>query len=78
MDRTVGNSIPEMLAAMRLSERSALLTAIAPVLTASQNAEQLSDTSQRMDILIKDINNNLHLLASRSMEKIVANIKNIQ
>jgi CheY-like chemotaxis protein/HPt (histidine-containing phosphotransfer) domain-containing protein len=75
MDRTVGNSIPEMLAAMRLSERSALLTAIAPVLTASQNAEQLSDTSQRMDILIKDINNNLHLLASRSMEKIVANIK---
>ena len=75
MDSTVGASIPEMLAAMRLSERSALLTAIAPVLTASQNTEQLSDISERMDRLIKDINSNLSLLPSRSKENIVANIK---
>ena len=75
MDSTVGESIPEMLAAMRLSERSALLTAIAPVLTASENVDQLRETSDRMDLLINDINKNLHLLASRSMENMVANIK---
>jgi CheY-like chemotaxis protein/nitrogen-specific signal transduction histidine kinase/HPt (histidine-containing phosphotransfer) domain-containing protein len=76
MDSTVGESIPEMLAAMRLSERSALLTAIAPVLTSSENADQLRETSDRMDLLINDLNKNLHLLTSRSMEKMLANIKN--
>ena len=75
MDSTVGESIPEMLSAMRLSERSALLTAIAPVLAASQNGEQLSETSERIDLLIKDINDNLQLLASRSMKEIISNIK---
>jgi CheY-like chemotaxis protein/nitrogen-specific signal transduction histidine kinase/HPt (histidine-containing phosphotransfer) domain-containing protein/gas vesicle protein len=75
MDSTVGESIPEILAAMRLSERSALLTAIAPLLTASENVAQLRETSERMDLLINDINDNLHLLASRSVEKMIANIK---
>ncbi|ETR72844.1 MAG: two-component system, unclassified family, sensor histidine kinase and response regulator [Candidatus Magnetoglobus multicellularis str. Araruama] len=75
MDSTVSKSIPEMLAAMKLSERSALLTAIAPVLTSSENVEQLRETSSRMDLLINDINYNLQLLASRSVENSVANIK---
>jgi signal transduction histidine kinase/DNA-binding response OmpR family regulator/HPt (histidine-containing phosphotransfer) domain-containing protein len=75
MDSTVGNSIPEMLAAMRLSERSALLTAIAPVLTASKNTAQLRETSDRMNLLVNDLNRNLQRLASRSMKKMVDNIK---
>ena len=75
MDSTVGKSIPEMLSAMRLSERSAMLTAIAPVLTASKNVNQLRETSERIDLLITDINESLHLLASQSMEKMLANIK---
>jgi signal transduction histidine kinase/CheY-like chemotaxis protein len=75
MDSTVGNSIPEMLAAMRLSERSALLTAIAPVLTASENVTQLRETSYRMDLLVNDLNINLQRLASRSMKAMVDNIK---
>ncbi|KPA17438.1 membrane protein containing ATP-binding region, ATPase-like protein [Candidatus Magnetomorum sp. HK-1] len=75
MDSTTGESIPEMLAAMKLSERSAMLTAIAPVLAASKNVEQLRTTSKRMDFLINDIDYNLQLLASRSVEKIVLNVK---
>jgi len=75
MDSTVGESIPEMHAAMRLSERSALLTAIAPVLAASENAEQLRETSERMDQLISDINKSLQLLTSSAMEKLIANTK---
>jgi len=75
MDSTVGKSIPEMLAAMRLSERSALLTAIAPVLASSENVSQLRETSERMDLLINDIDYNLQLLVSRSVEKMVSNIK---
>ncbi len=75
MDSTTGEAIPEMLAAMRLSERSAMLTAIAPVLAASENVEQLRATSERMDHLISDIDYNLQLLASRSIEKIVFGVK---
>jgi len=75
MDSTTGEAIPEMLAAMRLSERSAMLTAIAPVLASSENVEQLRSTSKRMDQLTNEIDYNLQLLASRSVEKIVSDIK---
>ena len=75
MDSTTGESIPEMLAAMKLSERSAILTAIAPVLATSKNIVQLRSTSKQMDLLINDIDYNLQLLASRSVEKIVQNVK---
>jgi len=75
MDSTVGESIPEMIAAMRLSERSAMLTAIAPVLASSDTADQLNATSQRMDNLTNDINQSIQLLISGSVEEIVSKIK---
>jgi signal transduction histidine kinase/CheY-like chemotaxis protein/HPt (histidine-containing phosphotransfer) domain-containing protein len=75
INSTVGHSIPEMIAAMHLSERSALLTSIAPVLLSSDNAAQLRETSDRMDLLVNDFNMNLQRLDSRSMKKMVATIK---
>ena len=76
IDSTVGQSIPEMLGATRLSEQSALLTAISQVLTSSENVAQLRETSERMDLIINDMNMNLQLLTSHSMEKMVARITN--
>ncbi len=59
--------MPEMIAAMRLSERSALLAAIAPILASSEEETQLRHTSDRLDRLIRDINGNLVFLEKQGV-----------
>ncbi|MEO5378666.1 MAG: ATP-binding protein [Magnetococcus sp. DMHC-6] len=55
VDNTASQTIPEMISAMRLSERSALLAAMAPVLSTSENNQQLYENAKHLDKLIFDI-----------------------
>jgi len=65
VDSTASKSIPEMLSAMRLSERCALLAAMSPVMATSENDNQLEQTSQMLDKLVDEINSNINLLRQR-------------
>ncbi|MDM8522843.1 SpoIIE family protein phosphatase [Desulfococcaceae bacterium HSG8] len=64
-DNTTGKTVPEMIAAMRLSERSALLAATAPVLITSENEEEVLRTEERITELIDDINEGVYFLAKQ-------------
>lgn len=65
VSRTTGEMLPETLAALRLSERSALLTALAPSLASASNHEQLRQLAGQLDTLIHEISLNINGLNSR-------------
>jgi len=69
VDHTTDDMMPEMVAAMRLSEHCALLAAIAPVLAASRDQEELLLTAARSDYLMKDIHKDVLFLADREGRK---------
>ncbi len=65
VDNTAEVTIPGMISAMRLSEQSTLLAAIAPVLAASEEAEELRSTGERIDRLIGHIREGVSLLSTQ-------------
>lgn len=56
MNYTAQQVLPEMLAALRLSERSALLVALAPTLASADDDGQLQQLGGQLDALIEEIN----------------------
>ncbi len=65
VDNTAEVTIPGMIAAMRLSEQSTLLVAIAPILAASEEEEELRETGIRIDRLIESIRNSVGFLIAQ-------------
>ena len=59
---TTDNIVPEMLAALRLSERGALLAAFAPTLTSTETAAQLQQVAEQLDGLLHDIDTQVTLV----------------
>ena len=62
VDNTAEVTVPGMISAMRLSEQSTLLAAIAPVLAASEEEEELRLTGERIDGLIGQISEGVSFL----------------
>lgn len=65
VDHTTDETMPEMVAAMRLSEHCATLAAVSPVLAASGDEEELRQTAARIDYLMKDIHKDVSFLSDR-------------
>ncbi len=55
VDHTTREILPETLAALRLSERSALLAALAPTLASANDGQQLQQLASQLDDLIREI-----------------------
>ncbi|MCB1823218.1 MAG: response regulator [Candidatus Competibacteraceae bacterium] len=55
VERTTREILPETLAALRLSERSALLVALAPTLANASDHEQLQQLADQLDDLVREI-----------------------
>ena len=55
VENTTHEILPETLAALRLSERSALLAALAPTLASARDDGELQQLAERLDELIQDI-----------------------
>jgi signal transduction histidine kinase/CheY-like chemotaxis protein/HPt (histidine-containing phosphotransfer) domain-containing protein len=70
-----GEAFPRMVAAMRLSERTALLAASAPVVAASQNEEELIQNDTRLNGILDEINHSIDTLASELSPPYVADIR---
>lgn len=55
VEGTTHEILPETLAALRLSERSALLAALAPTLAGARDQQELHQLAARLDALIREI-----------------------
>lgn len=66
IEGTTREILPEMLAALRLSERSALLAALAPTLVSARDDEQLQQLAARLDQLLEEIATSIHRLGGRA------------
>jgi signal transduction histidine kinase/CheY-like chemotaxis protein/HPt (histidine-containing phosphotransfer) domain-containing protein len=64
INRMEGEAFPRMVAAMRLSERTTLLAASAPVLAASQTEDELLQGSDRLNAILDEINRSIDQLAA--------------
>jgi len=75
VDSTAGKTIPKMISAMKLSERSTFLAAMGPVLSSSKNENQLNKISKELEQLVDEIRTNIQSLDTLTNEKIVTQIK---
>jgi signal transduction histidine kinase/ActR/RegA family two-component response regulator len=75
LDRTSGEILPEMLAALRLAERSASLAASAPTLVNAPDGEQLQVLAQRLSGLLHDIDTHIAILHARADDRTVGDIR---
>ncbi|MBL8250665.1 MAG: response regulator [Candidatus Competibacter sp.] len=65
VERTTRETLPETLAALRLSERSALLAALAPTLASASDRDQLQQRARQLDDLIREIDRHITRLSRR-------------
>jgi signal transduction histidine kinase/CheY-like chemotaxis protein len=72
VEGTTHEILPETLAALRLSERSALLAALAPTLAGARDQEQLNQLATRLDALIREISIYITRLGARADPNIIA------
>ncbi|MFP5213852.1 MAG: histidine kinase dimerization/phospho-acceptor domain-containing protein, partial [Acidobacteriota bacterium] len=70
-----GRSFPRMVAAMRLSERTTLLAATAPVLASAQSEEELSQRGGQLNAILKQINESIDLLAASADDPLIKDIR---
>jgi diguanylate cyclase (GGDEF)-like protein/PAS domain S-box-containing protein len=75
VQRTTTQALPELLAALRLSERSALLAAATPTLSVAQTLGELSDASKRLDGLLSDVDRQLGLLNDQDREASITHVR---
>ena len=68
VQRTTAEALPELLAALRLSERNALLAATTPTLSTARNHRKLEETRIRLDGLLADVVRQLGLLGDQGTE----------
>ena len=59
---TTGKAIPSMLTALQLSERAALLAALAPTLATAKNETDIGEIKTRLNSLTKEINSRVNQL----------------
>lgn len=64
-ERTTREVLPETLAALRLSERSALLVALAPTLANASDDGQLQQLADQLDALVREIDAHIARLNAR-------------
>lgn len=75
VERTRTEALPELLAALRLSERSALLAATTPLLSTAKDHLELDSASARLDRLLADVNQQLGLLDRLGAEDVTWQIR---
>ncbi len=75
IDKLEGEALPRMATAMRLSERTALLAASAPVLAASEDQEQLEEHSTLLHSILWEINASIDQLAAAASSPHVSDIR---
>ena len=76
VDSTAGKAVPKMISAMKLSERSTFLAAMAPVLSLSKNENQLNTNYKKLKRLINEIHATRDLLNAKTDQKLIFKIKN--
>ena len=75
IDRMEGDAFPRMVAAMRLSERTTLLAASAPVLPASKNEAELLENENRLNAILQEINASIDRLEAAPSTSHIGNIR---
>jgi len=66
MARATGEILPETLAALRLSERSTLLVALAPALASANDEERLQRLAEQLNGLVQEIDAHITRLSGRA------------
>ena len=72
VERTTREVLPETLAALRLSERSALLVALAPTLANASDRGQLQQLADQLDGLVREIDAHIARLNVRADPNMIA------
>ncbi|MHC1741814.1 MAG: response regulator [Syntrophobacteraceae bacterium] len=75
IDKLEGEALPRMATAMRLSERTALLAASAPVLASSETREQLEEHSARLHAILQEITGSIDQLTAAPNSPHVSDIR---
>ncbi len=75
VERTTQEILPETLAALRLSERSALLVALAPTLASAGDQDQLQQRARQLDELIGEISRHITRLQRRVDPNVIAIVR---
>ena len=70
-----GDAFPRMVAAMRLSERVTLLAALAPVLAASEDEDDLLGQTKRFQEILAQIDAGVDAIAKESDAQVIARIR---
>ncbi|WP_260291770.1 EAL domain-containing protein [Sedimenticola hydrogenitrophicus] len=75
VQRTSGELLPELLATLRLSERSAQLTAAAPLLSGTTSGEELAGIDRHLRQLLVDLEQQLNRLSAGTRESVTGRIR---
>ncbi len=75
VQRTTTQALPELLAALRLSERNALLAAATPTLSTARDLDELAEIRTRLDGLLADVDSQLTLLDREEPEQTIKQVR---